>query len=397
VTDAASYPFREHHDLQLEPEFREIHSACALTRVRLPHGGVAWLAATYEHVRQVLVDPAFSRSLANRPTAPRLSSEVLPPTSIMAMDAPDHTRLRRALAPAFTSSAVERVRPHVRELVTELLKQMLGGPTPADFVAAVAAPLPVLTICGLLGVPLPEVPVFEVFAQALRNRRITQAERESARASFERYVLSLVERRRREPGDDVISSLLGPLGSEADLSQRELVDCVIALLVGGIGSPTTFLASALVVLLRQPELLPPMAADHATAADVVEELLRLVPIGVGGGFVRVACRDTLVGETTVLEGEAVLPAMFAANRDAARFDDPDRILLGRPGGPGRHLGMGQGAHHCIGASLGRLQAQELFSAVALLAPDIGLVRKEEDLRYRPGLVVRELDELHVTW
>ncbi len=390
------YPFSGRHTLDLEPEYAELQQSDELHRVVMPHGGIAWLAVRYAHVRQVLADPRFSRALANRVDAPRLSSEVLPETSMMAMDPPEHTRIRRALAKEFTAERVERLRGRATSLVDGLLSEMLASGKQADLVADLAVPFPLLMICELLGIPADGRNHFADFSAALRSRTMPRETREQVRKKFESYVGDkLLQSGAREP--DGLLALLESEQSQAHrLSTEEIVDVVIALLVGGVGSPSTLLASGICLLLRRPDLVTALTASRDLVPAVVEELLRLVPVGVGGGFIRVASENIRVGGTTVRRGEAVVPVMTAANQDRNAFPDPLLLDPHRPVLP-RHLGLGHGVHHCIGAHLARVELQVAIECLFTRIPTLRLAVPEQQLQWHEGLVVRELKELAVTW
>jgi nocardicin N-oxygenase len=389
------YPFGREQTLELEPEFVELRQRCPVSRVRLPVGGEAWLATSYEAVKKVLADPAFSRQAATRPDAPRLSPELLPSRSIMALDPPEHTRLRRLIARAFTARRAEALRPRIRQIADELLGRMESAGAPADVAHHLALPLPLITVCELLGVPIGDRDEFSSFSDALTSRELTTEQIAAARRRFEDYLLTLVESRRGEPGDDLLSAMLKAQDEGDHLSDDELVNIMVALLVGGRGSPAVFLTSAIYLLLRAPAQLALLRNDHSLIPNAVEELLRFIPIGVAGGFVRVATRDVELGGVTIAAGEAVLPAMISANRDAAVFEEPDELDVTRKLNP--HLGFGHGAHHCIGAPLARVLATTALEALLTRFPNLRLAADTDAPAWRQGKVVRSLTSLNVAW
>ncbi|WP_053198681.1 cytochrome P450 [Streptomyces viridochromogenes] len=394
--EAMAYPFPGVHTLELEPEYGPLLQGDRLYPVTMPHGGRAWLATRYVHVRQVLADPRFSRALANHVEAPRLSSEVLPQTSMMAMDPPEHTRVRRALAQEFTSDRVELLRDRAERLVDRLLDTMTEAGRPADLLAHLAIPFPLLMVCELLGVPETDRGTFTELSAFLRSRGMPVERRESARREFETYVEGLLAGTRIDPAGLLARLKTAHEHVDEGLSVQEIIDVAIALLVGGVGSPSTLLASGVCMLLRRPDLVEALRTDPRLVEATVEELLRLVPVGVGGGFMRVAREDVRVGATLVRRGEAVLPAMTAANRDPEIFPDAHRLRPERKSSH-RHLGLGHGAHHCIGAHLARVELQTAIGRLFHRLPGLRLAVPEPELRWHDGLVVRELKELPVTW
>ncbi|MYU12628.1 cytochrome P450 [Streptomyces sp. SID8361] len=394
--DTMAYPFPGVHTLELEPEYSPLLHGDRLHRVTMPHGGRAWLATRYAHVRQVLADPRFSRALANHGDAPRLSSEVLPETSMMAMDPPQHTRVRRALAHEFTSDRIELLRGRAAQLVDTLLDTMTEADRPADLLAHLAIPFPLLMVCELLGVPQTDRDTFTDLSAFLRSRGMSVRRRENARREFETYVESLLTGTRIDPAG-LLARLRAAHEHDRDgLSVQEIIDVAIALLVGGVGSPSTLLASGVCMLLRQTDLVAALPNDPKLVEATVEELLRVVPVGVGGGFMRVAKEDVRVGATVVRRGEAVLPAMTAANRDPEIFPEAHQLRPERRSSS-RHLGLGHGTHHCIGAHLARVELQTAIGILFHRLPGLRLAVPEPELQWHDGLVVRELKKLPVTW
>lgn len=389
------YPFGEEHGLDLDEHLVALCSQ-GLTRVTLPYGGDAWLATGYHDVRQVLSDARFSRQMANAPDKPRLSSEVLPTSSMMAMDAPEQTQLRRALAGAFTTRAVERLRPEVRRLTQEATAAFVEGGSPQDLVAELTAQLPMRLICAVLGVPSVHSETFLELAGSLRSRDLEPEERLDARRRFEQFVSNLIDQTEADDSPTLLKQLSDQVGDPSEpLTAEQLIDIVVAVLVGGVGSPSTFMASSVFLLLRSPVLWARMVANPSSVPAVVEELLRVVPIGVAGGFPRVARSDVLVGEILVEAGETVLPAMIAGNRDSRVFPDSGRFEPGRS--RPAHLGFGHGSHHCVGAHLARVEAQEFLTELAHALPSLRLSEVAKSAVWSKGLVVRELETLIVEW
>ncbi|MBT8163013.1 MULTISPECIES: cytochrome P450 [Arthrobacter] len=380
------YPFGDHHTGKLEPEYAKMLHANALLPVQMPVGGWAWLVCRYEHVRFVLASPKFSRSEATRENSPRLSPEVLPSASVMAMDPPDHTLVRRAIAPAFTARRMESLRAGIRAEAEKRISEALSEGQDAGLsLLAACEQLPVQTIGDLFGLDPEDHEEFARLADPLTSRNVAAYFISNARTALEAFLLSRISSAR----SDGLLAHLGDLIDAEELSSAAAVNLVVAVLVGGRGSPAVFLASATALLCEQPERWSAFD-DKASARAAVEELLRFIPIGVGGGFVRIATEDVMVGETLVQAGDAVLPAMFAANHDAAVFPDPERLDLARTGPS--HLAFGHGIHHCVGAPLARIMAEEFFGA---LRSRFGELRLAAPLTWEQGRVVRRLADLRV--
>jgi len=390
---ACPYPFGEANRLDLEPEYSDLRAHAPMARVEMPFGGQAWLATGYDAVRQVLLDPRFSRALAADPDSPRLSPEIPPASAIVSLDPPEHTRVRRLVARAFSMSAVEQQRLRVRSIVTDLLDGMDRSGAPADLVAEFALPLPLTVICEMLGVPLQDHDRFRRFTGALVTRSVAREEVADARADLEDYLWTLLERRRAEPTDDLLSALMLARVDSDGLADVEVINLAVGLLVGGHESTATHLTSSVFTLLQHPDELEALRRRPELIESAVEELLRFVPVGVAGGFVRVATENVQVGDVLVGAGEAVLPAMISANRDEAVFAAADRLDLERGRSP--HLGFGHGAHHCIGSQLARMQLQEGIGGLIQRFPSLRLA--DAPLDWKTQLVQRGFASLSVAW
>ncbi|MEU3721344.1 cytochrome P450 [Streptomyces sp. NPDC031705] len=388
------YPFGKEHRLELEPEIAAIRAEGKLVRVEMPVGGEVWLATRYDDIRTVLADPRFSRALANEPGRPSLSSESLPAGSISALDAPDHTRVKRVAAGAFTARRIRDLADRTGEVTAGLLDDLRAAGGPADFIATVSRPLPRIMICEMLGVPAGERAYFERLLSDLRSWQAPLDALADRRSAIERFIGELIEEKRREPGDDLLS-VYAEAAAQGRLSDDELLNLGVALLAGGTGTPTDFLTGAVYVLLTRPDKYRALCEDRTLIPAAVEELLRYIPIGTAGGKVRVATEDVELGGVTVRAGEAVLPAMGSGNHDERVFENPGELDFGRGKNP--HLGFGHGAHHCVGAQLARLEMRVTIEALVERFPDLRLAVRPEELDWLTGEVVRGLRALPVTW
>ncbi|MGW5154036.1 cytochrome P450 [Nonomuraea wenchangensis] len=325
------------------------------------------------------------------------------------MDPPDHTRLRGLVSRAFTPRMVERLRPRVEAVTAGLIAAL---PEEGDLVSGFAYPLPVMVICEMLGVPPEDHERFqgwsETAARSLDPMLTAELISESGRSGreFRDYFRDLLELRRREPGDDLLSALT----RVEELTEGELLATCVLLLVAGHETTVNLIANGVLALVRNGLL------RHAAERprQVVEEVLRYdPPVQLTG---RVALRDAELGGTPVPAGTAVVALIGAANRDPAAFPDPDRFDPDRfdpgrsdpgrsdpgrsgpgrsDGGrePGRHLAFGLGIHFCLGATLARMEGEIALSALAAAAPRMELLDPAPP--YRPNLVLRGLAKLPV--
>ncbi|GLZ38855.1 cytochrome P450 [Actinokineospora sp. NBRC 105648] len=386
------YPFNKQEGLDLDPAYRAARETPGMIRVQMPFGEPAWLATRYEDARFVLGDRRFSRALATTSDEPRTQSYQRA-GGILAMDPPDHTRLRVLIASAFTVRRVEKLRPRVRELAEGLLRDMVAAGAPADLVDAFALPLPVQVICELLGVPAEDRHLFRAWSDALLSTSsLTLEEYQRNDSELRAYIAGLVALRRAEPADDLMSALIAARAEDEDrLSETELVELCVAVLVAGHETTATQIPNFAHVLLANPDRLAQLRADPGLIPAAVEELLRFIPLGAGSAFARYATEDVQVGEVLVRAGEPVLAAIGSANHDDARFPAADTLRFDRE--ETSHLGFGHGVHHCLGAPLARLELQEALRALVTLD---GLREASEPV-WKTQMLVRGPRSMPVAW
>ncbi|MEU7498005.1 cytochrome P450 [Streptomyces griseofuscus] len=394
ATDHAplAYPFNSGQDLDLSEAYERARETPGLLRVRMPYGEPAWLATRYADARLVLGDQRFSRALSLDHDEPR-ASEGRRDSGILSMDPPDHTRLRSLVAKAFTVRQVEKLRPQVRELTASLLDAMEAASPPVDLVDRYALPIPVAVICRLLGVPERDRPQFRVWSDAaLSTSSLTAAEFDRNREELRAYMAELIAAHRADPRDDLMTALIEARDHGDRLSELELVDLCVGILVAGHETTATQIPNFVLTLLDHPQALAQLRADPALITQAIEELLRFVPLGSGAGQARYAKEDVEVGGTLVRTGEPVLVAIGAANRDALRFTEAGALDLTRGGNA--HLGFGHGVHHCLGAPLARLELQEAIGALVTRFPGLRLAG---DITWKTEMLVRGPRVMPVGW
>lgn len=395
---AHAYPFGDPSKLDLDPTYARVRAEEPLTRIKMPYGQEGWLLTRYEDVRTALADPRFSRAEALNTDVPRPTpQQVERPGTIVTTDAPEHTRLRRLVAGAFTHRRAEAMRPRIRAFVDQLVDDMLAGDKPADLVGAISIPLPVMVICELLGVPTDHGDIFHLGA-TLSDYTISPEEREAIFTKVTDYLRSLIiERRARPegPGDDVLGALIVARDTDGDrLSEQELIELWIDLLIAGYASISSVAPDMVVTLLEdRAERWDPLVADPDGVTNAVEEMLRMMPTIIESGHSRVALEDIEIAGGVIRAGEAVLPCLPAANRDPEVWDDAEELRLDRD--PGKHIVFGFGPHYCLGASLARVQLQSVISSLVEKVPTLDLVTSVDHMESRVAAVVR--GELLVTW
>ena len=394
-----SFPFPKPPSIyHPSPEYAELQREQPVTKVDLPDGGSAWLVTRYADVRQVLTDPRFSRALAAQSDRPKRGLELLAADSILGMDPPEHTRLRKLVASAFTARRVSELRPSVVRIVDELLDGLVDQPRPADLVHHFSLALPVRVICTLLGVPAEDLDKFHGWSDSVMAD--WDQDPDAIIGGFQAiggYIAGLIEIKREEPADDLMTALIAARDEQDRLSEEELVRLGLTLLVAGHETTANQINMSLLTLLKYPDELAKLRDDPGLIPGAVEELMRFVQLGggAGGPVERIATEDMELGGVLIPAGDAVLPIFNAANRDPLAYDDPDRLDVTRQ--IASHLAFGAGVHHCLGAQLARMELQEAFAGLVRRLPGLRLAVPVEELRFKSGMIVYSLHELPVTW
>lgn len=363
-----------------------------------------WLIPHHEDVRALLRDRRLGRTYLHRFSHEEFGRTAPPPEhepfhtlnghGMLDLEPPDHTRLRRLVSKAFTPRMVERLAPTVTRLADELVETFVaeGG---GDLVAAVAEPLPVAVIAEMLGIPPADrAPLRPWSADICGMFELNPGEetaRRAVRASveFSAYLRELIAARRRDPGEDLISGLVAAYDEGDRLSEQEMISTCVLLLNAGHEATVNSTGNGWLSLFRNPDQLALLRSDpDALLPTAVDELLRYdTPLQL---FERWVLDDIEVGGTVIPRGSEVAMLFGSANRDPARFPDPDRLDLSRTDNP--HFSFGGGIHYCLGAPLARLELAASFGALLRKAPGLRLV---EEPRWNPGFVIRGLRELLV--
>jgi cytochrome P450 len=379
------------------PELQALQRDRPVAQFRLPDGKTGWLVTRYSDVRQVLIDPRFSRAAATGPDVADTGLGQASAEGILGLDPPEHTRLRRLVAGAFTARRVESLRPRVSELVGDLLDRMSKLPQPADLVENFSLELPVQVICELLGVPPEDRHVFHGWSdQVLGDVNSDPATIEAALTELGTYFAGLIAAKRAQPADDLMTALIEARDEQDRLSEPELVRLCMTLLIAGHETTANQINMFLLTLHEYPEQLDHLRTHPGEIPQAVEELMRFVQLGAAGaGLPRVTLSEVELSGVRIKAGSTVIPVMTVANRDPAVTEDPDRLDVTRP--ETIHVGFGAGVHHCLGAQLARLELQEALKGLLSRMPDLEIAEPVAELSFKEGMVVRSLRALPVRW
>jgi cytochrome P450 len=364
-------------------------------RIRLGSGLEAWAVLSYGEARTALTHP----HLVKNPESALQAMEAVGLTghkvgegfggSMLFSDPPDHTRLRRLVAPAFSARRTALLAGRVQEIAAELLDAMAapdGDGDPVDLMEAYCAPLPMTVISELLGVPVEDRAQFRVWSQSLVGIP-TAAQRDNA-VRMHGYLAELIERKRATPTGDLLSDLIAQQNAEdGRLSQVELIAMAVLLVVAGHDTTINLLGNAVVALLRQPEQAELLRNKPELIPGAVEEFLRL-DSSVEQATFRFAAEDLDLGGARIRRGDVVAVYLSEASRDAPQDDDGDLTRLDVTRANARHLAFGHGIHHCVGAPLARMEAGIAIGALLQRFPALSPAAPLTEVAWIPNGMMR---------
>jgi cytochrome P450 len=381
------------------PELAEIRESTGVQTVVNAFGMNVYLITRHDDVKSMLSDHAhFANSrppgfvLPGAPTRPEEEQASARTGNLLGLDPPEHQRLRRMLTPEFTIRRMKRLEPRIVEIVTEHLDAMEAAGPPADLVESFALPIPSLVICELLGVPYGDRQDFQRRSARQLDLSLPIPERLELARQAREYMHSLVERARREPGDDILGMLIREHGAE--LTDDELVGIAGLLLLAGHETTSNMLGLGTLALLRHPEQLAAVRDDPDAVGPAIEELLRWLSI-VQTAIPRITTGEVEVAGITIPAGQLVFASLPSGNRDPAFTDAPD-VLDIRRRAPG-HLAFGHGVHHCLGAPLARMEMRIAWPALLRRFPNLALAEDFADVQFRSFHFIYGLRSLLVQW
>ncbi|WP_405924524.1 cytochrome P450 [Streptomyces sp. NBC_00035] len=362
-----------------------------------------WLVPHHADVSALLRDRRLGRTYQHRfthedfgRTAPSPENEpfhVLNDHGMLDLEPPDHTRIRRLVSKAFTPRTVEQLKPYVDQLAGELVGRLVaaGG---GDLLTDVAEPLPVSVIAEMLGIPESDrAPLRPWSADICGMYEMNPSQETAAKAvraseEFTAYLLGLIEERRKEPGEDLISGLIAAYDEGERLTEQEMISTCVLLLNAGHEATVNATVNGWWALFRNPGQLAALRADRSLVPTAVEELMRYdTPLQL---FERWVLDDIEIDGTTIPRGSEIAMLFGSANHDPAVFTAPEELDLSRPDNP--HISFSAGIHYCIGAPLARLELTASLRALLSQAPTLTLTA--EPVR-KPAFVIRGLEGLRV--
>jgi len=396
AVDFMQHPFELFERFRAE---RPVHE------IVMPHGVKVWMVTRYDDVRALLMDPRISKDghrmneMSARHSGVSVENDELAGggfdddlTAHMAnTDPPRHTRLRTLVSKAFTARRMEGLGPRIEQVTDELLDAMADQPE-VDLISAFAMPLPITIIFDLMGVPQQDREVFRRWATTLVGTGHDPDEVAEASRQVVDYANALIDAKRADPGDDLVSALVRVRDGGDRLSQSELVAMIFLLVIAGSEAPMNQLGNAVVSLLTHPDELAKLRADLSLMPEAVEELMRFDG-AVGTSSFRFTVADIPVGDVVIPAGEIVVLSLSSANRDSARFAEADGLDVHRH--PVGGLAFGHGIHYCIGAPLAKLTMEIGLSRLITRYPDLRLAVDPQQLQWKNSTLMHGLAALPV--
>ncbi|MBL1095976.1 cytochrome P450 family protein [Streptomyces coffeae] len=359
--------------------YRRWRKSGPVLRVRRPSGLPHWLITGYDEARAALADPRMRKNVTDlyeilrhaSPDGRGAGASELLSSHMLNSDPPEHTRLRKLVGREFTGRRVAALRPRIEHITKDLLDQM-DGQDEVDLIEGLAAPLPVMVICELLGVPFDDRENFQKWSKVLLDAD-PNVDMAAVSQQMSDYLAALLEAKRAAPGNDLLSGLV-TAGEDGDqLSVDELIAMAFLLLVAGHETALHLIGNGVYMMLRDREAFEALRAHPDRIPAATEEVLRRFG-PVGWATMRYTGEDVSVGGVDIPAGELVCISLDAANHDPAYNDEPPRLHQVEESP--KHLAFGHGIHFCLGAPLGRLEANvaftqllERFGGLRLADPD----------------------------
>jgi cytochrome P450 len=381
----------------------------------------SWVVSRYDDILQVLRDPiTFSSAQASGPGSITsvartvVTSADFPEAThrqavrrlklsespvLVTCDPPAHKRQRALLGPGFTPRRVAAMEPQMQQIADALVDDFVGTGR-ADLVGDFALPLPLTVIARLLGIPMSLMHMFKRWSDAFTQQGLLNAPAEEVVERFQSvdefydYFAAEMERRRANPGDDLMTDLIAARwDGDERLTDDEMLQILSQLLVAGNETTTNLISSAMYRLLRDPDLMGSLRTNADRIPAFVEECLRLeAPTQ---GMFRIATADSVVGDQQIRAGEMIYLVYASGNRDVAAFPNPDVMVLDES--HSHHLAFGRGEHVCLGAHVARREALIAIRTLLSRLEDLALAEDDFEPAYRRSFVLRSVDELPVTF
>jgi cytochrome P450 len=363
-------------------------------RTTLPNGMPVWLVVGYDEAIAALNDRRLSvaamleaGALDGGKLSPDLRDALL--KSLTNSDPPDHTRLRRLVSSVFTARRVEAMRPWISQLTDELIDGFARDDQ-VDLMAEFAAPLPIQVISELLGIPETDRPQVRDWSRTIISGLGSPDFPVADATQFVDYLRDLIDHRRAQPDEALVSGLIRARDESDALSANELIATIFLMIVAGHDTTLSLIGNGVYLLMTEPDRAARLRADPSLLPAAIEEFLRLESPVPTANF-RAAVESFDIGGTHISAGDLVAISLQAANRDSTQFSAPSRLDPTRT--QGRHLAFGHGIHFCLGAPLARLEGELAIGTLLKRFPNLRLAVPTAELTWSQSTFVHRLDTL----
>jgi len=363
-------------------------------RAMLPNGMPVWLVVDYDAVIAMLNSNNLSTAAmlaAGGLDGGRLSPDIRDALlkSLTNTDPPDHTRLRRLVSKAFTARRVENMRPWISRLIDELIDGFAHHDQ-VDLMIEFAAPIPILVICELLGIPEADRPQLRTWSRTIMSGFGQPDFPVQAATEFVEYLRSLIAHKRKDPDEAMVSALIRASDEEGALSSNELTATIFLMILAGHDTTLSLIGNGVYLLMQEPDRTARLRADPSLLPLAIEEFLRLESPVPMANF-RAAVRSFDIGGTHIATGDLVAVSLQTANWDDAHFADPTQYDPART--KGRQLAFGHGIHYCLGAPLARLEGELAIGKLLKRFPQLRLAVDAAELTWSQTPFIHRLDTL----
>jgi cytochrome P450 len=393
------YPIAVHNDLTLDPAFLALQQDLPF-KAQMPFGEPIWIVTRYDDAKFVYGDRRFGKGPGIGRDTPRMHGMDIgtDPSRLDNMDPPNHTRVRRLASGAFTPAKIREMAGWIQGMTDELLDDVEKQGSGADFMALFAWKLPLRVVAGILGARDEQIPELKHNVDLMTGVDSTMEQRIEAHHTLGAIVSGLVEERRDEAKDDLLSVLVHARDSDDRLSEQELLNIAMTLFLGGFETTAAQLGSTIWTLMNHRERWEELRDERDLMDAALEELWRWIPsFRHGSPMIRWAFEDVELPSGRVIPAnEPVLAEHQVANRDEAAFPHAQDIDFHRSD-PAPHLALAWGSHRCMGAHLANLEVEITLRSVLDRFPNLELTVSPEEVRWSPSTFLRSCVELPVTW
>ncbi len=379
--------------------YQQMREKRPVAPVRLWNGNKAWLVTRFDDVRKILTDKRVSNNITHPgfPVLYAARAAVMQqhgkPPYFHFMDPPEHTEHRRMFTQDFSVIAVKELEEELQSIVDELIDEMLADPKrSADYVKAIALPIPTRVIARVLGIPYGDVVKLQQMMDATAGFNQDPEVAKSSYARLNDYVGELISRKEANPSIDTISRLISDQLHPGKIDRPGLIRVILFLLIVGHETTTSMIALGTLMLLEHDEQRRQLIRDPSLMQNAVEELLRYLSI-VHLTTCRVAIEDIEIGGEMIRAGEGIVALVSSANRDASQFENPDVLDINR--NPRAHLAFGFGVHQCLGQTLARLELRITLNSILRRIPTLRLAQPIDELKFKS--YINGVQSMIVAW